>query len=160
MSSSERPSRRVALMGLLALGGCGFTPVYGTDGVGNALRGTVAYEVPETVDGFNLGKQLEDRLGLTGGATYVLAVTISVVEAAGAIDSTNASTRISAQGRAVWVLRDTAGTAISDGEVSAFTGYSNTGNTVATRTAREDARARLMVTLADQIVTRLYAVAL
>lgn len=163
MSSSERPSRRTTLsglLGLLALGGCGFTPVYGTGGPGNALRGAVAYEVPESVDGYNLGKQLQNRLGLSGGATYVLAVTISVVDAAGAIDSSNASSRISQQGTARWTLRDVNGTAIADGEVSAFSGYSNTGSTVATRTAREDSRARLMIALADQIVTRLYATAL
>lgn len=160
MSLSERPSRRFALLGLLALGGCGYTPIYGTGGTGNALRGAVAYTVPETVDGYNLGKRLQDRLGRTEDATYVLAVSLTVTDAAGAIDRDNASTRISLPGTAVWTLTDMNGTVTASGEASAFSGYSNTGSTVATRTAREDARARLMVALADQIVTRLYAIAL
>ncbi len=150
-------TRRSALVAVLMLAGCGYVPVYGTGGAGNVLRGTIAYQVPETVDGFNLGKRLQDRLGRTGGATYVLAVTLTVTEAAGAIDSTNTSTRISLPGTADWTLTDRQGTIRANGEVSTFTGYSNTGSTVATRTAREDARARLMTSLADLIVTQLFA---
>ncbi len=157
LSDPARLTRRCALLGALALAGCGFTPVYGTGGAGGALRGTVAYQVPETVDGYILGKRLQDRLGLTDSAAYVLAVTITVTEAAGAIDRTNTSTRISLPGTAAWTLTGVDGAIRAQGEVSAFTGYSNTGSTVATRTAREDARARLMTTLADLIVTRLYA---
>ena len=43
------------------------------------------------------------------------------------------------------------------GNVENFTGYSATGSTVATLAAERDAQKRLMVMLADQLVTRLYA---
>jgi LPS-assembly lipoprotein len=41
--------------------------------------------------------------------------------------------------------------------VDNFTGYSATGTTVATQASKQDAEKRLMVILAEQIITRLYA---
>ena len=51
------------------------------------------------------------------------------------------------------------GAVVTQGNVGGFTGYSATGSTVATTAARTDAQDRLMVILADQIVTRLIAAA-
>ena len=42
----------------------------------------------------------------------------------------------------------------ADGRVTAFTGYSATGSTVATAAAQRDAEARLAVILADMIVAQ------
>ncbi|MBL3565900.1 hypothetical protein JMM59_12930, partial [Rhodovulum sulfidophilum] len=49
------------------------------------------------------------------------------------------------------------GSVVQSGEVDSFTAYSATGSTVATRTAERDAYRRLMVILADEMVTRLLA---
>ena len=46
---------------------------------------------------------------------------------------------------------------VQSGEVSTFTAYSTTGSPVATAAARRDAEDRLMVALADQLVSRLLA---
>jgi len=63
-------------------------------------------------------------------------------------------TRYDLAGRAPWRLSDASGRVLAEAEATAFTGYSATGTTVATRTAEADARARLMALLADAIVTR------
>ncbi|HCQ58330.1 MAG TPA: hypothetical protein DIU10_10575, partial [Sulfitobacter sp.] len=49
------------------------------------------------------------------------------------------------------------GQIVTSGKVESFTGYSATGTTVATRAAELDAQERLMVILADLVVSRLYA---
>ena len=49
------------------------------------------------------------------------------------------------------------GQKVGAGKVQSFTSYATTGTTVATMTAETDAYKRLMVILADQVVTRLMA---
>ena len=61
-------------------------------------------------------------------------------------------------GRATYELRDAATDAVvSSGDVESFTGYSATGTSVASLAAERDARERLMIILADLVVTRLQA---
>ncbi|WP_330449555.1 hypothetical protein FLP41_04955 [Paracoccus marcusii] len=48
---------------------------------------------------------------------------------------------------------------ITQGRVSSFTSYSTTGTTISTLAAEGDARERLALMLADQVVTRLLAAA-
>ena len=74
------------------------------------------------------------------------------------IDTTGNIKRYDLIGAVDYVLRDLSdGRAVVTGRVENFTGYSTTGTTVATLAAEQDAQKRLMVILADQIVTRLYA---
>jgi LPS-assembly lipoprotein len=71
-----------------------------------------------------------------------------------------AVTRYNLTGSAAWTLVALAGgNAALSGVAESFTSYSATGSTVAGLSAEEDAQARLMVILADQIVTRLIAAA-
>ena len=151
----EAIPRRGALLGLLLLAGCGFEPAYGPGGPGERLRGRITVEAPDSVDGFRLRARLEDRLGQAGASASLLTVDSEVEVLEAGITPDGAITRYNLEGRAAWRLTSTTGVVLAEGEATGFTGYSATGTTVATRAAAEDARERLMVLLADEIVTRL-----
>lgn len=151
MSSNPIP-RRAALLGLLALGGCGFAPVYGDDA---ELRGQIAFETPDSVAGFRLREQLERRLGQSAAPRYALKVSLSFSRSAAAITSDGDTVRFNVVGNANWTLRETTtNRLIETGQTRNFTSYAATSSTVATQAAETDADARLSVTLADMIVSR------
>ena len=149
--------RRAVLLGFVALAGCGFTPVYGTGGAARVYWQRVAFETPADADGFALRQRLQDRLGIAAEADYRLIVTLDFAQTSAAIGADNSASRLNIAGKADYVLRDSADNVIATGTVESFTGYSNTGTTVATRAAELDARQRLVDGLADKIVTRLFA---
>ena len=154
--SSNRPTRRIALLGLLGLAGCGFAPIYG-DGV--AIQGAFAFETDESILGFRLRARLEDRLGQPSSAKFVLKASLDASERAAAITEDGDTSRLNVIGAATWSLTDLAtNQQIETGKVEAFTSYSATGSTVATQTAKDDAWARLAVILADMIATRVLLV--
>lgn len=152
MSSFDR---RALILSAVALAGCGFTPAYGPQGSAQALQNALNITVtPLERGGYLLVRRLEERLGR--GARYDLAVTVDVRSEALGTDASGTNTRTQLVGRASYALRlpgDAA--ALIEGETDAFTGYSTTGSTVATRAAGRDAELRLMVILADQITERL-----
>ena len=151
--SSKLPSRRFAILGLLALGGCGFAPVYGP---GSGLRDAIAFETDDSVVGYRLRVQLERRLGLASAPRYVLQVTQSQSQRSAAISSDGDTTRYNLTGTARWTLKDSAtGAQVESGEVDSFTSYSATGSTTATQAAKTGAAARLSVILADMIADHL-----
>jgi LPS-assembly lipoprotein len=137
----------------LAVAGCGFAPAYGPAGPAAALQGRIAVETAETPEGFALRAALEDRLG-GGGGPLRLAVAPAFAEAEAAVTPEGAITRYNLEGRASWVLSDPGGE-IDRGVATAFTGWSAAGSAVAVRAAREDAQARLVALLAEEIVARL-----
>lgn len=141
----------------MALAGCGFVPVYGPGGGMSALHGATEILVPTNEAGFRLRDQLLRRLGPNDAALYTLVTTISIEKVSVAIAESNAATRINLLGKSDYALRAADGTTITSGTVSGFTGYSTTGNTVATEAAAADAEERLAVLLADQIMARLMA---
>ena len=147
--------RRAIILGLLALSGCGFTPVYGPGSKAEILLGHVQITAPETVDGYHLLQALRDRFGESIGTAYDLKVTLDINEVAAATTTEGSTTRYTLPGKASYVLSNLAGFTLAQGTVDSFTSYSATGTTVATSTAQADARARLAQILADQIVTRL-----
>ncbi|RBW46311.1 hypothetical protein DS901_00220 [Loktanella sp. D2R18] len=141
------------MLGLLALGGCGFVPVYG-DGTG--LRDTIAFETDDSVAGYRMRVQLEQRLGKPSVPRYVLRVTQTQGRRSAAISDDGDTTRYNLTGTARWTLKDSAtGDQLESGEVDSFTSYSATGSTTATQAAETDAAARLSVILADMIADRL-----
>ena len=159
MSSSDR---RLFLLGLAALplAGCGYVPVYGEGGSAERLRGQVAIAPPGDRDAFDLVARLEDRLGRATAARYALAYEIDTGTEGLAITPEQETTRYNILGEVSFTLTDaTNGAVVLADTVDSFTGYSATGSTVATKAARRDARERLMVILADRIVTRLIAAA-
>ncbi|MDO5604643.1 MAG: LPS assembly lipoprotein LptE [Paracoccus sp. (in: a-proteobacteria)] len=162
MSSPEYPvlSRRMVLagLGLAALGACSLTPAYGPGGTGRALHGRVALRRPADPDSFALNRRLAERLGPEDSALYALDYRLTTAVVAQAITPSEVATRYSLNGTADFALTEIAtGARLVQGRVSSFTSYSATGTTIATTTAERDAHRRLMVMLADQIVTRLLA---
>ncbi len=156
MWSPERIGRRAVLLGLLAVSACGLTPVYGPDGAGNRLFGKVRPRDPKSYEDFAFNRRLSDRLG-GDGDLYDLDYRLNLGVVAQAITQDQVTTRYSLNGTADFTLKDAGGRVLTQGRVSSFTSYSTTGTTIATLSAEGDARQRLAVMLADQVVTRLMA---
>ncbi len=149
-------TRRATLLSCLALAGCGFTPVYGPEGQGSDLRGRIDVADPSDEEGFDLVKRLEDRLGRPQGADMSLLADIRIKEEAVGFLPDGELSRFNVTGQVDWRLTDISdGTQIASGSERSFTSYSATSTTVATTFAQRDARRRLMVILADRIVTDL-----
>ena len=138
----------------LSLTACGFEPVYGPDGVGTRLQGRIALTAPETHNSYLFNRHFETRMGRSVNAPMQLAVTLDTDETDMGGTSTGNTTRYRVSGTATYTLVADK-TQLSAGTTDAFTGYSNTGSTVATIAARRDAYARLMVILADQVIDEL-----
>ncbi len=151
--SSDPFSRRTLLLGLFALSGCGFAPIYGA---GNGMREQITFESDDTVAGYRLNERLEERLGFSAAPRYVLRTSIRYNERAAAITSEGDTARLNVIGSADWVLTDIAsGARVDAGKVEGFTSYSAIGSTIATQSTRDDALERLAILLADRIVSRL-----
>ena len=159
MSWSDR-RHLLGLMLALPLAACGFAPAEAPGGAAHALRGAVALDEPADRDGFDFAARLEDRLGRVASPRFRLAWTVEVVPVGAGITPTGAITRYTLTGRATYRLADAGtGALVASGVAESFTSYSTSGSTVATLTADQDARRRLMVILADQVVARLIAAA-
>ncbi|NHX28019.1 hypothetical protein HA397_29235 [Escherichia coli] len=156
MSSSDRRAFLTLLAGLPVLAACGFEPVYGTGGAAEARRGTVRAADPKNRDEYHLVARFEQRLGRPQTPVYDLSYNLTVDTEALAINADDDALRYHLLGKVEFTLTDrrTGAVALS-GTVDGFTGYSATGTTVSTLTAEQDAHQRLMVMLADRVVTRL-----
>lgn len=153
--SSKRITRRLVLLGFLALAGCGFSPVYGPGGVGEVWQNAVTVTAPDSVFGFRIAGRLNDVLGEPSAVRFALDVAPQIESDSATVTEDGDITRINLTGNATWVLTDLSGTQIADGLVQTFTGYSATGSTVATQAAESDAERRLAIALADLIVQQL-----
>ena len=157
MWSSDRRGV-LSLGGALALSACGFAPAYAPGGPASGLQGRVRAADPGDKAGFDLVTRLEERLGPPANAPYALTYSISLQAVVVGVTDALAITRYNLNGFVDWQLLPAAGgPALVAGRVQSFTSWSATGSTVATVTAQDDATRRLMVILADQIVTRLLA---
>ena len=153
MSSSDR---RLFLLSALALGACGFSPVYGPQGTGARLQGQIAVEAPVKQVNYLLNRRIEERLGRGAPGRYALSVRIVTESDGFGTTSDGSTTRYRLTGEANYVLRDIASNVVlAERKTVAFTGYSASGSNVATLAAERDATERLMVILADQIVDQL-----
>ena len=147
--------RRSVLIALPCLAACGFEPVYGPGGSAEALRGRITFDPPRDSEGFALVRALEDRLGRPDTPEYLFTADIRVSEDELGITPADEITRYNVLGQVTFRVVDATGDQVTGGTVDSFTAYSGTGTPVSTRVAREDARDRLMVILADKIVARL-----
>lgn len=168
MSSSDRRlflTRTAAQLiggaaGLSALGACGFTPVYGPAGSAAGLRGTIRVDDPTTRRSFVLVGRLEERLGRPSAPRYDLGYSLSTRSEGVAISASNNIERYNLFGTVAFALRPLGGdTALTRGTVTNFTSYSTTALTVGTLAAEQDAYDRLMISLADLVVSRLLTTA-
>lgn len=150
-------SRRT-LVAALAVSACGFTPVYGPAGAGTRLQGQVHVADPVTADDYAFLRRMTERLGPAESGRYDLGYSLRIAVVPQAITPDEVTTRFSLNGTAVYRLTDAAtGATVTQGEVSNFTSHSTVGTVIATSAAEQDARGRLAVMLADQVVTRLLA---
>lgn len=150
--------RKFAPVVALVLAACNMTPAYGPGGTGTALQGKVALIEPQDIDSFALNQRLSDRLGPVEAAKWKLDYRLTTAVVGQGITPDDVTTRYSLNGTVDFALTDIAtGAAVTQGRVSSFTSYSATGTTIATLSSERDAHERLMVMLADQIVTRLLA---
>lgn len=163
MSLSDRRSF-LGLLATLPAAACGFSPVYGPGGSAAGLTGRIAIVDPTNRNEFTLVNRLEDRLGRAGAGDFLLAFQLETNEVGLAISGANEIERYNLTGTLTYTLTDPragagagagAGTVVASGEVSNFTSYSATASTVGTLAAEESAYDRLMVSLADLLVTRL-----
>ncbi|MFV0408428.1 MAG: LPS assembly lipoprotein LptE [Paracoccus sp. (in: a-proteobacteria)] len=157
--SARQGSRRALLIGALGLvAACAMTPAYGPGGTGSMLRGHVSLRAPESIDDFLLNRHLSDRLGPDDAPVYALDYRLTTATVGQGITPDDVTTRYSLNGTADFALTEIAtGATVTKGRVSSFTSYSAMGTTITTTSAERDAHERLMVMLADQIMTRLLA---
>lgn len=157
MLYSDRRRFLAGFGALTAVAACGFSPVYGPNGNGNALRGAVRVDDPASRADFQFVSAFEDLLGRHNAARFSLAYTIAQTEVeAGDIQNIGA-TRVQLFGTLAYVVTDlSTGTEVATGQVANNTTYSTTSTQLATLTAAEDAELRLMRILAEALVTRLY----
>ena len=109
-------------------------------------------------------QQVASRLGfrkITGGPprTSLPTIEVEIQDANGTLVSTASGdiTRYNLIGRVRYrLIRQSDEAVLADGKVENFAGYSASGSTVDTLSAERDAVRRLMVILADQLVTALY----
>lgn len=148
MSSFDR---RHLLLAALALGGCGLRPVYGS---GGALTGGIAVDTPDSREAFRLKARIEDRLGPPDNAQLTLTVALALDEQPVGVSTGQDITRYTLRGSADYALADLSGALVDSGTVRSFTSYSATGTSVSTLAAERDARDRLAIILADQILSR------
>ena len=150
-------SKRFFVLGVLCLSGCGFRPVFGDNGAGNALRNNVSFQTEDTVFGFRVRNALSNRFGAADDPELVVTLDLSEQQSTAAVTSEGVTTRFDLTGRANWVLSTVSGSEMSRGSVQTFTSYSATGSTVATQAAEIDAREKLGVALADLVAADLIA---
>jgi LPS-assembly lipoprotein len=151
-------NRLIAVFALLALGACGFAPAYGPNGAAQGGRGQIVLDDPTDKNTFGLVARLEERLGRTDTGPYRLSYQLQTDQRGLAISGSNSVTRINLNGTLAFQITPVGGDApVYTDEITTFTSYSTTASTVATAAAAEDAARRLMVILADQVVTRLLA---
>jgi LPS-assembly lipoprotein len=124
------------------------------------LRGRFELEAPDNRNAFTLVGRLEERLGRPEGPDLRLTYDIVLESDELAISSANNIERYNIIGRIGYTVSRVGSPAVlTRGAVENFTSYSTTALTVGTLAAEEDARERLMILLADQIVAQLLATA-
>lgn len=151
-------SRRALLgAGLAAtLSACGFAPVHGPTGGGDALRATIRPAEPETDLTFAFVRQFEERLGRANAPRWDLNYTISTNEEALAIDGSNNITRLNLEGTLDWTLTPVGSDVVTlSGREMTFTAFAATGSTISTLESQRDAQRRLARILADRVISRL-----
>ncbi|ALG91576.1 MAG: hypothetical protein CL814_00440 [Confluentimicrobium sp.] len=157
MSSSDRRAF-LLLLAALPLAGCGFEPAYGTGGPAERLKNSIRVADPTDRHSYNLVGRLEERLRRPVTPRYMLDYTLTTESVRLAITPAQEITRYNITGKVDFTLTEIAtGETVYTGSVNSFTGYSASGTPVATQTAERDAYDRLMIILADQMVTRLIA---
>lgn len=154
------PDRRLFCLSLLAVGACGFQPALAPGGGGALIQNRIRAADPTNRNEFDFVARLENRIGAGPGAPYRLIYSIQTERRGLAVTQAQEIARFNVLGELTYTVSDSdSGIALTQGRLESFTSYSATGTTVASLAAERDANRRLMIILADQLVTRLTATA-
>ena len=142
---------------LLAVGACGFEPIYAPGGPAEMLQGKVLVQEPSGIIDFRMVQEIEAQLGQTTTPTYELGYTLSVERERQAITANNSTLRYTLSGTLDYRLTDIDSADVTaSGTVEDFVGYSAAGSSLETLASERDAEQRLAVALANDLTTRLY----
>ena len=145
------PTGLAALL-LLALGGCGFEPMYGA-GLEPALAAIYVDPVADR-DGYELRNTLIDLLGSNGRATgkrYHLAITLAETSQGIALQNNAAITRYNDTLKVSYVLTDAAGKTVTQGAQTGLSAYNVSPSPYSTLEGQQDADKRAAQDIAERI---------
>lgn len=149
-------NRRTFLLSAIALGGCGFEPIYKTQSATRSLLSSIELDKPSDRDDYVMNRRLEERIGAALSPKFALSYSISTSSSRAAISTDGRANRQVTTGDVTYSLRRLSdGKIVKSGKEEAFVGSSTTGSTVATHAAERDARERLIIQLADNVVDSL-----
>jgi LPS-assembly lipoprotein len=153
MKLSRRQQGLAAAIGLLGLGGCGFTPLYAVQGVSSQLS---AIEVarPDGRTGYLLGQSLDDELGRDTRADpqYRLTVQLNEVRAGRGININNVATEYEVDLTANYQLTDyKTRQQVTKGVVAVNATYNTANQPYASVADELDAEGRAAETAAQRI---------
>ncbi|MEH6360351.1 MAG: LPS assembly lipoprotein LptE [Amylibacter sp.] len=160
MSLFSRRNFLIVFASVSVLGGCGFTPIYSDGSAASGLSGTIEIIAGKGRENFEMRERLVERFGFANDPRYRLTYTYVVDLEGLAVSQTAEITRYNLYGVSDFkVINSASGAVLFSGKVKSTTAYSATSETYPTRVAEQDARSRLALALADQIVTQVSATA-
>ena len=144
----------------LALGACGFSPLYDEGSPAAGMGGRVEVGVIDGAPGLAMRERLVTRLGPPAAPSHRLAVTLEFDTVGVALTRESVTPRFDVVGRAGFALVPVeGGPPALEGQVRAVTGVSAPDLPAATafavESAQRDAERRLAVLLADRILMRM-----
>ena len=153
--------RRSVIVGVFALAGCGFEPLYGERAASfdPELAAVRVEPIPERV-GQLLAISLRDGFNPTGQRVetkYTLLVTLASSRREIAIRRDATASRLQVELSAGWGLRDPNGRTILNGSSRSVTSFDISDNEYANLVAEQDARARLVRDISEDIRLRVRA---
>lgn len=161
MSLFNRRKILTAFILPVIVGGCGFTPIYSEGSAASALHGKITITAAgKGREYFEMRERLLERFGFASNPRYTLSFSYVVDSEGLAVSRTAEITRHNLDGISDFKVTDTAsGAVVFSGRVKSKTAYSATSETYPTQVAEQDARSRLALALAEQIMTRVSATA-
>jgi len=143
----------MAIFMVSGLGACGFEPIYASGSqVGNDLQ-NIKLVAPTNRGEYIFARSFEERLGRNLGASTTLQYNISIYDQGLDLSDVARAQKI---GNVHYQLIDEAnGDVIASGRVESFTSYSSKDDLSVA--AQSDASERLLIILADRVISRLTA---
>ncbi|MEJ6789419.1 LPS assembly lipoprotein LptE [Brevundimonas sp. BR2-1] len=147
-----RPTLALALVSLVGLSACGFTPLYGDAGVGGSLS-RIAVTTQDDRLGYRVREQLEDALGRDGSQAPLWRLQTDLNQSRRSlgrrIDDT--ATRYELTVRGAWTLTPTGGGEPLGGVETVTTTYAAADQPYAAIAAQQDGEERAAAELARLI---------
>lgn len=142
----------LAVVAVLGLSGCGFTPLYGETGVGSSLS-RIAVTTQDDRLGYRVREQLEDALGRNGSQAPLWRLETTLEQSrrplGRRIDDTATRYELTVRGR--WTLTPGAGGAAVSGVETVTTTYAAADQPYAAIAAQQDGEERAAAELARLI---------